>query len=214
MSEYEAEYKAVDKQEKVVKRSGFGVASLVLGIIGICISFIPIVNYLSFVLGLLALIFGIVSLIKKASKGMATAGLILGILAIIVAYNIHTVFSNVLKEVLENNTIEEITENSTDRLLEKYVGVEIGKFEVTKNEFWADTSLQVKVTNKADSIKSFRIQLEAVDNNGDRIDEDYIYVNSLGAGQSQTFEAFEFISSDMVEKLENATFKVVDVAMY
>ena len=118
MSEYEAEYKAVDKQEKVVKRSGFGVASLVLGIIGICISFIPIVNYLSFVLGLLALIFGIVSLIKKASKGMATAGLILGILAIIVAYNIHTVFSNVLKEVLENNTIEEIKPQKEDNVVD------------------------------------------------------------------------------------------------
>lgn len=214
MSEYGEEYKAVDTQEKVVKRSGFGVASLVLGIIGICISFIPIVNYLSFVLGLLALIFGIVSLIKKASKGMAIAGLILGVLAIIVAYNVHIFFSNVLEGVYENTIIEERLENNTDRLLENYVGVEIGEFEVTKNEFWTDTSLQVKVTNKTNSIKSFRIQLEAVDNNGDRIDEDYIYVNSLGAGQSQTVEAFVFIPSDMVEKLENATFKVVDVSMY
>jgi len=49
------------------EKSGFGTASLVLGIIGICTSFIPIINNLSFVLGLMGLLF--ISSIKKASKG-------------------------------------------------------------------------------------------------------------------------------------------------
>ena len=62
------------------KKSGFGTAGLVLGIIGICTSFIPIVNNLSFVLGLIGVILAIVSLIKKASKGQAIAGVILCIL--------------------------------------------------------------------------------------------------------------------------------------
>ena len=61
------------------KRSGFATAALVLGIIGICLSFIPILNNASFFLGILAVIFAIVALIKKASKGKAIAGLILGI---------------------------------------------------------------------------------------------------------------------------------------
>ena len=49
------------------EKSGFGTASLVLGIIGICTSFIPIINNLSFVLGLMGLLF--ISSKKKASKG-------------------------------------------------------------------------------------------------------------------------------------------------
>ncbi len=49
------------------EKSGFGTASLVLEIIGICTSFIPIINNLSFVLGLMGLLF--ISSIKKASKG-------------------------------------------------------------------------------------------------------------------------------------------------
>ena len=42
------------------KKSGFGTASLVLGIIGVCTSFIPIVNNVSFILGLIGAIFGII----------------------------------------------------------------------------------------------------------------------------------------------------------
>lgn len=48
------------------EKSGFGTASLVLGIIGICTSFIPIINNLSFVLGLMGLLF--ISSIKKLVK--------------------------------------------------------------------------------------------------------------------------------------------------
>ena len=43
-----------------IKKSGFATAGLVLGIIGICTSFIPIVNNLSFVLGLIGILFGVV----------------------------------------------------------------------------------------------------------------------------------------------------------
>ena len=64
-------------EEEVVKKSGFGTTSLVLGIIGVCTSFLPIINNLSFVLGLIGAIFGIICLIKKASKGKAIAGVIL-----------------------------------------------------------------------------------------------------------------------------------------
>lgn len=43
------------------KKSGFATAGLVLGIIGICTSFIPILNNISFILGLIGILFGIVS---------------------------------------------------------------------------------------------------------------------------------------------------------
>lgn len=49
------------------KSSGLATAGLVLGIVGVCTSFIPIINNLSFILGVLAIIFGLVS-IKKLEK--------------------------------------------------------------------------------------------------------------------------------------------------
>ena len=58
------------------QKSGLCTAGLVLGIIGVCTSFIPIINNLSFFLGVLAVIFGLVS-IKRASKGKMIATIIL-----------------------------------------------------------------------------------------------------------------------------------------
>ena len=62
------------------KKSGLSTAALVLGIIGICTSFIPIINNASFILGVLSAIFGIVSVCRKRGVGKGIAGIILGIL--------------------------------------------------------------------------------------------------------------------------------------
>ena len=80
------------------KKSGFGVAALVLGIIGIVLSFIPFINNIAFILGVLAIIFGIVCLCKKASKGFAIAGLVLGILACIITYQMQAATADALNE--------------------------------------------------------------------------------------------------------------------
>lgn len=60
-----------DNKEVMSKSSGFATAGLVLGIIGVCTSFIPIINNLSFVLGVLAIIFGVVAFFKKIWKGQS-----------------------------------------------------------------------------------------------------------------------------------------------
>ena len=52
--------------EETKKKSGFATAGLVLGIIGLCTSFIPIINNVSFILALIGGIFAIISLFKKA----------------------------------------------------------------------------------------------------------------------------------------------------
>ena len=95
------------------KKNGFGTASLVLGIIAICFSFIPIISYVSFILGILAIIFSIVSLSKKASKGVAIAGLILAIIAVYMAYTMHKGLETAVNEVgsaIENIAKEEKVE--------------------------------------------------------------------------------------------------------
>ena len=69
------------------KKSGLATAGLVLGIIGICISFIPLMFYISFVLGALSIIFGGISIAKKTSKGKAIAALVLGILTVVLSFS-------------------------------------------------------------------------------------------------------------------------------
>ena len=194
------------------KKSGFSTAGLVLGIIGICTSFIPIINNISFILGILAVIFSIVALAKGASKGKIIASIILGILAIVITINSQKALSDSLETLSKD--LDKATGNSTEEILANNVDVVLGDFEVIEGKYTTETKLNVDVTNKSTETKSFNIQIEAVDENGSRINQDYIYANNLSAGQSQNFELFKFIGSDDLESMQNATFKIVQVSMY
>lgn len=199
--------------ETTKKKSGFATASLVLGIIGICTSFIPIINNLSFILGLIGVMFAIISLIKKASKGQAIAGLILCVLTIVITINSQKALSDSLNEVSAN--LDKATGASTEEILANDVNVELGNFEVIKGTYGTtDTKLTVKVTNKTTEKKSFSFHIEAVDSTGSRIDEEYIYANDLAAGQSQSFDIFTLIASDEINTMKNATFKIIEASMY
>ena len=99
------------------KKSGLATAGLVLGIIGICLSFIPIVNNAAFVLGVLALVFGIVPLCKKASVGKAVAALILGVLSVAITLVMQASLSNAIDDAFDelNNELSSLTgENFED----------------------------------------------------------------------------------------------------
>lgn len=195
------------------KKSGFGTASLVLGIIGVCTSFIPIVNNVSFILGLIGAIFAIISLIKKASKGQAVAGIILCILAMVITLSAQKALGEGLNEVSSN--LDKATGNSTEEILANDVDVQLGNFEATRGEYGlTKTKLTVRVTNKTNNKKSFSFHIEAVDSNGSRINEDYIYANDLGSGQSQNFDIFTLVTSDKIDMMKNATFKIVEASMY
>lgn len=72
--------------------NGFGIAALVLGIIGLLAGLIPVIGiFIGIPLGILALIFGIVAAVSSknrvnnAGKGTGITGIILGILAIVAA---------------------------------------------------------------------------------------------------------------------------------
>lgn len=194
-------------------KSGFATAGLVLGIIGVCTSFIPIVNNLSFILGLIGILFAIVSLVKKASKGQAIAGIIICVLAIVITINSQQALSDSLNAV--SSELDKATGNSTEQILKNDVEVSLGNFEVKKGEYGiTETKLKVNVKNKTSETKSFSIQVEAVDSNGTRLATDYIYANSLGSGQNQEFKIFEYVESEKLESIKNATFKIVEVSMY
>ncbi len=106
------------------------------------------------------------------------------------------------------------TGGKTDEILANYADVNIGEFKATKSEYMTETELPVTVINKSSENKSFSIQIEAVKTDGSRITTDTVYVNNLNAGQRQDFKAFEYVSSDMLEDIKTASFKIVEVSMY
>lgn len=194
------------------QKSSLCTAGLVLGIIGVCTSFIPIINNLSFIMGILAVIFGLVS-IKKAGKGKMIATIILGILAIVITLNAQQSLSDSLDALSED--LDTASGENTEQVLANDVDVVLGDFEATTDEYGlSDTKLTVKITNKTNETKSFSIQVEAVDANGSRINQDYVYANNLTAGQSQNFDIFQFVSSDQIEAMQNATFNIVEASAY
>ena len=205
------------------KKSGLSTAGLVLGIIGICLSFIPIINNAAFVLGVLATIFGLVGLIKKKGTGKAVAGLVLGVIAIIITISMQVAALKAIDSVVDeldgivsefNDDMGYLTGDKTDDILANSLDVTLGRFEVIKGDFFDETKLTATLKNKSDEKKSFSVTVEAVESDGTRIATDYIYATDLGAGQSQKFEIFTLVSSDKIDSLKNAAFKVVEVSTY
>ena len=200
-------------RKEETKNSGFATAGLVLGIIGACTSFIPIINNLSFILGILAIIFGIVALIKKSGKGKVIASIILGIVAIAITLSAQKSVSDSLDNLSKD--LDKVTGNSTEEVLANDAEVTLGSLEVTKGDYGiTNTKLVVTVKNKTSEKKSYNFHIEALDSNGSRIGEDYVYANDLTAGQSQSFETFTYISSDKLDGMKNATFKIVEASAY
>jgi hypothetical protein len=62
--------------------SGVSIASLVCGIIGVLVGWIPIVGFIGLVLGIVAVATGIMGLQRPNGRGMAIAGLICGAVVI------------------------------------------------------------------------------------------------------------------------------------
>lgn len=193
---------------------GLSVAGLVLGILAVVFCWIPIVNWLSVIMGILAIVFGIVGVVKK-NGGLAIAALILGVIGFgFAAYMKFAVTKGVMDAA--NNTaknakvtVDDASGDNTDSILKNDIDVQLGSFSATTDEYGLNTTeLPVHVTNKNSDSKSYTLQIEATDANGDRIDDDTVYVNNLGGNQSQDFKAFQFVSSDKLEQMKTATFKV------
>ena len=173
-------------------------------------------NNISFILALIGGIFAIVSLVKKASKGMAIAGLIICIITGIVVLQSQKTLSDTLNDAVNtfNDNMDTITGENTEEILANYLDVNIGEFKIAESQYITDTELPVTIKNKSSENKSFSIQIEAVKTDGSRITTDTIYANNLNAGQSQDLKAFQFITSDMLANIKNATFNIVEISMY
>lgn len=199
------------------KKSGLATAGMVLGIVAICISFIPIINNFAFILGALALIFGLITVFKNdIGKGKPITAIVLSILSILITIQMQKAVVEGLEDIGNelNDSMGDLTGENTDKVLENDVDVKLGEFEVVKEEYLDNTKMTVEVKNKSDKKASYSITVEAADKEGNRIDMDYIYANDLASGQSQKFDIFTFLSSDKHEAFKNATFKIVSVSKY
>lgn len=157
---------------------------------------------------------------KSAGKG-ALIGFITEIVLAIILVILYVVFAASLFNNISNDIESNIPaigdvfrEETTDKILEKDVDVSFGKFKVTNNGYYSETSLDITVKNKAEEQCTYYITIEAVDANGARIDTDMIYADRLGAGQEIYLKAFEYVDQEKLNQFKNATFKVLEINKY
>lgn len=157
---------------------------------------------------------------KSAGKG-ALIGFITEIVLAITLVILYVVFAASLFNNISNDIESNIPaigdvfrEETTDKILEKYVDVSFGEFKVTNNGYYSETSLDITVKNKAEKQCTYYITIEAVDANGARIDTDMIYADRLGAGQEIYLKAFEYVDQEKLNQFKNATFKVLEINKY
>ena len=200
--------------ESVEKNSsGLATAGMVLGIIGVVLSFIPIINNIAFFIGILALIFGIIVIGKNAGQVKSIAGRVFGILSLYITLSKQKDLSDAIDET--SKELDKITGNSTEEVLKTEANVTLGDLQISKDEYGlTDSKMVVTVKNITDKKKSYSFHIEAVDANGNRIDEDYVYANDLNAGQTQNFEIFTYIEDSKIDGMKAATFKIIEASAY
>lgn len=156
------------------------------------------------------------SAVKGALIGFITEIVLAIILVILSVVFATSLFNNISNDIESNIPAigDVFREETTDKILEKYVDVSFGEFKVTNNGYYSETSLDITVKNKAEEQCTYYITIEAVDANGARIDTDMIYADRLGAGQEIYLKAFEYVDQEKLNQFKNATFKVLEINKY
>ncbi|MBQ2695446.1 DUF308 domain-containing protein [Candidatus Saccharibacteria bacterium] len=198
--------------------TGMYTAGFVLGIIGVVFAFIPLMYWVAYILGALALIFGIIGLVKKAEGHKALVATILGAVAIVVGIVMNVIAVKTAENIVNTwneelgGIVSEFRDDYENSALGKTVDVTIEGYQDI-NDSWSDKGLVVTIKNISDKTLSFSINIEALDENGNRIDESYVSAESLAPGQSVTKNAFTLSSLDE-DVLENATFNIYRATSY
>lgn len=202
-------------------RSASAIVALVLAIIGLLLSAVPIINNFAFVLAAVAIVLGIVAIVKTGKSGkkgrtMAIVSVVLAVLTVVIVLSTQKLYVDTLNTATQEleQTSNDASGDNTEEILGRDVDVTLGEFAATEGEFMTETSLPVTVVNKLTEAKSYSIQVAAEDASGNKIADDYINANNLGAKQTQEFKLFQYVESDKVEAMKTATFKVVSVSKF
>lgn len=205
-------------------KSVLAIIALILAIIALIISWVPILNNFSFIIAILAAIFGVVAVVsvskshgRKSGKSIAIASIVVAVIAAVVVLASQAAYSSAVDEASKQlqDSADKMTGDATEQLLNTDIDVSLGDFTASPTTYGTyDTRLVVTATNKNSEAKSYSIKVEAVDADGKRIKDDTAYFNQLGSNQSQDVEIFKFVSTDDVESLQGATFKIMSVSQY
>ena len=115
---------------------------------------------------------------------------------------------------IDSSYFDMLIGDHTDEILENYLEVTIGDFIMEEDGYFTNTKLNVTVKNKDSSKRSYYIKIEAVDENGARLDTDTVYAFDLNSNQEMHLDAFEYVDRDKIEEFRTASFKVLEASMY
>lgn len=152
-----------------MKQSGFGVAALVLGIVGILLSCLGI----GALFGIVALIFGIIAIFSKnKKKGLAIVGLVLGVVSIVSAILFIAINS-------ENDSSDNVS-------FRPLVNSESGSSDYQESIEYVDESDISKLYTEGDSYKGKYVVLSGQIFTDPEISGDYVYFQMYHNVESQT----------------------------
>lgn len=194
----------------------FCITSLVLSIVAIPISLISKVNSVALCIGIAALVLSITAFIRRSNRRLNIISLITAILVIIFILIIQSIFTRRTSNILSSSKTT-YADKETLKVLEKELDIKPSMFVIWDNVREGgikETHLHITITNKSTETKSFIIELEAVDTEGNILETDVIGINALEPGQIEKVKAFTNVKKENIEALRTADFKVSKAASY
>ncbi len=193
-------------QKPTKKRSEIALAGLILGIIGLVVAFIPVINLVSILIAVVAFALGIAALFQKdVAKGNAIAAVILSLLTIVTVVAVNFALISVVGNSLDR--MRGLSKNAGSNKNVKNATVKTGKFTADSGTY----GLPVSITNQASKTRSFTVTIKAYDREGKYIATDSFSVSNLPAGQSKDSRLFKSVDSMTAEKMKWGNFKVESV---
>ncbi len=208
-----------EKETNIVKpKSGLAIAGLVLGIVAICVSFIPAVGMAAIFLAIVGLILSAIGIkgtgvnAAKCGRGMAIAGLVLCLVAAVISITQQAVCSAAIDAADEATTSTTATtddgkaeesdnnedeENSTAKEAKQDIAQKLsdGEFSVVKKakgkkEAMGALYISGTLKNETDEDKSYvQVSFNVLDKDGNLIGTAFANVNHLKAGGTWKYKA-------------------------
>ena len=198
--------------DQTAPKSGLAIAGLVLGIIGLCISWVPILNNLAIVPAILGAIFAIIALLgikkgKKSGKGLGIAGLVCSILAVIIIFASQAAYSAAIDKAAESLNTDATAATSSESKAEgsdakseeqKYA---VADEQVVDKDYM--TYITGTFTNKSgEKLNSVLLTYNLYDADGNQIGTATASTSNLDADKSWKFEAMAGVDKDKIAKFE------------
>ncbi len=97
--------------------NGLAVTGFVLGLLGLLLCWIPVLNFFGILLGILGAVFGTIGLVSSkktgTGKGLAIAGLVMGVLAVVLAILINVAFVKSVDSAIDDSHDDSDVSKST-----------------------------------------------------------------------------------------------------